>query len=183
MTAWWRSIVTFNLGCMIFRDTRFYCKPNMTSSRFLRQGSLQAIFHDGFWKSDRDFLIAFLSNVLCGMHDFRDNEVLLPTGYDVIVISMLGGVSHRFCCRNLKEDPSFIIIVHRHISRISYCFGGNQHFILAVNCPFRPILIPPNFRITYFAAPKRVFLTPDRVFWAIVRENYFTGMGCSSVEE
>jgi len=31
--------------------------------------------------------------------------------------------------------------------------------------------------------PKWVFLTPDRVFWAIVRENWITGMGCSSVEE
>jgi len=28
-----------------------------------------------------------------------------------------------------------------------------------------------------------VFLTPDRVNWAIVRKNWFTGMGCSYVEE
>jgi len=30
------------------------------------------------------------------MHGFRDNEVLLPTGNDVIVISPLGGVSQGF---------------------------------------------------------------------------------------
>jgi len=28
-----------------------------------------------------------------------------------------------------------------------------------------------------------VFLKPDCIFWAIVRENWITGMGCSSVEE
>jgi len=32
----------------------------------------------------------FHSNILSGMHGFRDNEVSLPTGYDVIVISPLG---------------------------------------------------------------------------------------------
>jgi len=56
-------------------------------------GALQANFHDGFSKSDHDFLIAFHSNFLTGMHGFGDNEVLLPTGNDVIVISPLGGVS------------------------------------------------------------------------------------------
>jgi len=30
------------------------------------------------------------------MHDFRDNEVLLPTGYDVIVIPPLGAVQAFF---------------------------------------------------------------------------------------
>jgi len=46
---------------------------------------------------DYDFLIVFDSNFLSGMHGFPDNVVLLPTGYDIIVISPLGGVSHRFC--------------------------------------------------------------------------------------
>jgi len=41
------------------------------------------------------------------MRGFRDNEVLLPTGNDVIVISPLGGVLHRFCWRNLKERSRF----------------------------------------------------------------------------
>jgi len=64
----------------------------MTSSWFLRQGALHAIFLDEFWKSDHDFLIAFYSNVLVTVHGFRDNEFLLQTGYDVIIISSLGGV-------------------------------------------------------------------------------------------
>jgi len=88
---------TFYLRCLVPVITRFYCKPDMTSSWFSRQGAFQATFHDGFRKSDHDFLIAFHSKFLSGMHGFRDNEVLLPTGYDVIVISPLGGVSQRFC--------------------------------------------------------------------------------------
>jgi len=55
-------------------------------------GGDHAILHDGFWKIDFDFLIVFHSNFLSSMHGFRDNEFLLPTGYDVIVISPLGGV-------------------------------------------------------------------------------------------
>jgi len=34
-----------------------------------------------------------------------------------------------------------------------------------------------------FLIPKRFFITPVGVFWAIVRENQFTGMSCSSVKE
>jgi len=51
-----------------------------------------------------------------------------------------------------------------HISRISYCFGVIWNFILAGNCPLRPILgvflglNTPNFRITHFSSPKRYSL-------------------------
>jgi len=85
--------------------TRFYCKPDMTSSRFLRQGSLHAILHDGFWKSEHDFLMAFHSNFLSVMHGFRDNEVLLLTGYDFIVDPPPGGRCTTFSGRILKERP------------------------------------------------------------------------------
>jgi len=74
MTFLQRFIVTFYLGCMVSDITRFYCKADLTSSWFLRKGALRAIFCDGFWKSDDDFLIAFHSNFLSGMHGFRDNE-------------------------------------------------------------------------------------------------------------
>jgi len=59
-------------------------------------GALQAIFHDEFGKSDHYFLIVLHSNFLSGMHGFRDNVVLLPTGYDVIISPTLGGVSGDF---------------------------------------------------------------------------------------
>jgi len=68
----------------------------MTSSPVLRQGALHLHVHDGFWRSDHDFLIASRSNVLFGMHSFRDNEVLLEAGYDVIVIYPPGGAARNF---------------------------------------------------------------------------------------
>jgi len=99
-------------------------------------GSAPEIFHDGFWENDHDCLIAFHNKFLFVMHCFRDNEVLLQGGYDVIVISPLGGVSRRFCWRNLKERPQF----HNHgsLTHFAYLlpFGVNRHFILAVNMPF-----------------------------------------------
>jgi len=49
---------------------RFFCQPNMTSSSVLRQESLPAHFHDGFRKSHHDFLLAYQSNFLSGMHGF-----------------------------------------------------------------------------------------------------------------
>jgi len=56
-------------------------------------GALYAILHGRFRKSNHDFLIAFHSNFLSAMNGFRDNEVLLPTGYDAIVISPPGSAS------------------------------------------------------------------------------------------
>jgi len=75
----------------------------MTSLWFLHHGAPHAILHDGFWKSDLDFLIAFYSYFLSVMHGFWDNEVLLQAGYDVIVISPPGVASRYFTRRILKE--------------------------------------------------------------------------------
>jgi len=111
MTSWQRSIVTFYLGCMVSEITRFYGKPDMTSSWFLHQGALHDILHNGFWKSDHDFLTAFHSNFLSGMHGFRDNEVLLPTGYDVYVSPRPGGAARTFSERILKKRPRLPISV------------------------------------------------------------------------
>jgi len=113
-----------------FRGKRI-CQSDMTSSSVLRQGALHEIVRDGLWLSDHDFLIALHSNFLSGMHVFRDNEVLLQTGYDVIVISPPRGVSRRFFDGIWKSDPSLIIVVHWYISHISYRFGVIRHFILA----------------------------------------------------
>jgi len=105
-------IVTFYLRCMVSEIMRFYCKPDMTSSWFRRQPSHHAIFHDGFWKSDNDFLIVFHSNFLSGMHGLRDNEVLLQAGYDVIVISPPGALQAFFHDGFWKSDHDFLIAFH-----------------------------------------------------------------------
>jgi len=96
-TSWFRSIVTFYRGCMVSEITRFYCKPDMTSSSVLSQGALHRFF----------------------------TQVLLTES---------------------DREPGFIIMVHWHISRASDRFEGIRHFILAGNCPYRPIL--RVFRLT-----------------------------------
>jgi len=68
----------------------------MTSSSVLRQEALHSHVHDGSWMGDYDFLLASRSNVLSGMHGFRDNEIWLQAGYDVIVISPPGGTARNF---------------------------------------------------------------------------------------
>jgi len=46
--------------------------------------------------SDQNFVILIHSNILSAMHDFRDNDVLLPTGHDVIVSPFARGRFTRF---------------------------------------------------------------------------------------
>jgi len=61
--------------------------------------ALYAILYDWFWKSDNDFLIAFHGNFVSAMHGFRDNKIVLPTGYDVIVSPPPGGAPSAFSGR------------------------------------------------------------------------------------
>jgi len=56
-------------------------------------------------RASMNFLMVIYSNFLCAMHGFRDNEVLLQAGYDVMVISPPGGASCDFSLRILKERP------------------------------------------------------------------------------
>jgi len=123
----------------------------------------QAIFHDCFWKSDHDFLIAFHGNFLSGMHGFRG--FYCTSGNDVMVIYPLGGISHRFCWRNMKERPWF----HNHgsLTYVAYLlpFRSYSTFIMAGNCPFCTILgvflgkTPPTFITTHLSSPNKCFLT------------------------
>jgi len=79
-----------------FRDYEVLLQARYDAIVISPPRALHPILHNGFWKSDHDFLIAVHSKLLCAMHGFRDNEVLLPTGYDVIV-SPPPGVTARKC--------------------------------------------------------------------------------------
>ena len=109
---------------------RFSCKPKMTSSVCLRQGALCTVLNDRIWKGDYGFLLVFNSNFISIMRRFRDNDVFLKTGKNVMVISSLGGTLQSFDDRFWKSDPKFIFILH--ISPIFNRFRVNQLFILAV---------------------------------------------------
>jgi len=119
----------FLSGMHCFGDNEVYCQPHMTSSWFLRQAALQTIFHDGFWKRDHDFLIVFHINFLSGMHGFQDNEGLLTTGYDVIVISPPGGASCYLCKGFSKRNHDFLIAFHSNIFISDAWFLRQRGFI------------------------------------------------------
>jgi len=76
--------------------------PGFIASRIWRHRpssanrTLHANYHDGFWKSDHYFLIAFHCNFLCGMHGFQDEVVIFEAACDVIMISLPGGVARNF---------------------------------------------------------------------------------------
>jgi len=91
-------------ACIVSEIKRFYCKSHVTSSWFFHQEALHAIFMtDSERATMHDFPIVIHSNFLSAMHGFRDNEVLLLTGYDVIFGPPPGGATHTFSWQILKE--------------------------------------------------------------------------------
>jgi len=123
---------------MVFEITRFYCKPDMTSSWYLRQGAARTFSR---WlilcTSDQDFLKRFLSKFFLG---FIVSEITwFYCKPDMTSSSVLRHAL--FPDWFWKSDPSFIIMVNRHISRVSHRFEVKRHFMLAGNCPFRPIVL------------------------------------------
>jgi len=62
----------------------------------LHRAASHAIFHDGFRKIDRDFLIAFQSNILSGMHGSEITRFKCKPLFDVIVIPPPGSASRDF---------------------------------------------------------------------------------------
>jgi len=113
---------------MVSEVTRFYCQPDKTSSSILRQAAFQRIFHDVFWKSYQEFLIALHSHFLSQMHGFRDNEVLFQTGYDVIVISSPGGASGDFHDGFWTSEHDFLIVIHNNV--LAAMLGFRDHEVL-----------------------------------------------------
>jgi len=160
---------------MVSEITMFYCKPDMTSSWFLRQGALHAIYHDGFWKSDHDFLISFHSNFLVTMHGFRDNEVLFQSVYDVIVISPLGALQAIFHDGFWKSDHDFLLVVNGNFCPNSNGLEVIRHLLFAWDFHTGSKILGVLGKMTPQSENidehlfKGHFLESIRVFWAIVR--------------
>jgi len=112
-----------------FRDIKVLLQAGYDVIVILPPGAFQAIFHDGFWKSDHDFLIAFHSNFLSAMHGFRDIKVLLQAGYDVIVISPLGACQASFYDVFWKSDYEFLLVVTGNFCPNLNCLEVIRHFL------------------------------------------------------
>jgi len=156
-----------------------------------QQGVALRYFTEGFWKSNHDFLIAFPSNVLFVMHGFRDNAVLLQAGYDVIAISPPGIASSYFIWRILKGRSR--LYVHVQLTLFVYLerFRRYLTFLIWLGFPYwggRNIGVfgakwPPKrqFREKHLLGGH--FLTPNCVFWAIVRELISIRLACAGAQE
>jgi len=163
----------------------------MTSSWFLRQGTLYAILHDEFWKSDHDFRIAFYSNFFSGMHGFRDNEVLLQAGYDVIVIPPPWVALRYFTWRNLKGRPWLYIHVQLTLFVYLERFRNYSNVCIWLGFPYwwrhfgegGWAKWPPKRQMRQKHLLGGHFLAPSCVFWAIVREIISIRLACADAQE
>jgi len=109
-----------------FRDIEVLMQPAYDVIVISPLAGASDFFHDGLWKSERDFLIVFLDKFLSEMHGFRDDEVLLKAGYDVSVISPLVGVSGNFSWRILKDDHDFLVAFYTNFLSRMHGFRDNE---------------------------------------------------------
>jgi len=99
---------------MVSEIIRFYCKPDMTSSWFVRQGALHTILWWPILTGRLWFILVLHWNYTSIMHRFCFNELFMFAGNDVIAILSLGGASGNFWLRILKGRPDFILIFNWH---------------------------------------------------------------------
>jgi len=122
------------MGCMVSEITRFYCKTDMTSSWFLRQGALHALFDCRFWKGDPNFIILLHWNFTSVVHRFPFNELFMLAGNDVKAISSLGSASGNFWLRILKVRPR--LYIHVQLTLFVYLERFRRYSIFLFGCDF-----------------------------------------------
>ena len=180
------SVETSRLSYTICEIMRFFCKSKMTSSKHLRLGAPCSVLNDEIWKGSYEFQLVFYSNFTSILHRFRDNDVFLQTGDDVMVIPPLGGAVRSFRRRILKGWPQ--VYLHAQLTYFAYLqpLKSYSTFSFWLGFPYcRPNLWgfrgkwPPKSQNFEKHLLRGHFLTSNHVFWAIVRGNRFTGMGCT----
>jgi len=133
----------------------FYYKPDMTSSWFLRQGALHAIFHDGFWKSDHDFILVVNGNFCPNSNGFEVIRQFLfawdfPTGREIL--GFFG-----------ENDPQKVKISKNtclkgtswvHPRLLSYCALKLIHGYRLYACQETKIIIIIRARDPYISPPR-----------------------------
>jgi len=172
-----------------FRDNEVLLQAGYDVIVISPQRALHAIFQDRFWRSDRDFPIAFYSNFFVTMHGFRDNEVLLQTGYDVMVISPLGGDSGDFDGGFWKSDYDFLLVVNGNFCPNSNGLEVNRHFLYAWDFPTGSKILgvlgendPQKVKISKIICLKGTFLSQFTSFELLcIKIGSRTGIGCMRV--
>ena len=136
---------------------------------------------------ERAMLVSYKCSIVTSpiMHRFRDN-VFLQIGNDVMVMPPLGGAVRSFRWQILKGWPQ--VYIHASLTYFADLqpLKSYSTFSFWLGFPYcRPNLWgfrgkwPPKSQNFEKHLHRGHFLTSNHVFWAIVRGNLFTGMGCT----
>ena len=144
------------------------------------------VFNNGIWMSLNGVPLVFNSNFTSIMHRFRDIDVFMQTGNDVIVIPPLGGATRSFQRRILKDWPQ----VHGHAPLTFFVYlqplKSYSTFSFWLGFPYCRSKMwgfwgnwPPRSSNFEKHLLRGHFLTSSRVFWAIICANRFASLGCA----
>jgi len=93
-------------------------------------------------------MIVIHSNFKSGMYDFQDSEVLLPTGYEVIVSPPPGGAVRTFYEGFWKSDQDFLLVFHSNFLSGIHGFRDKDVFLQAEYVVI--VISPPVGASRYF---------------------------------
>jgi len=125
MTSWMWSLVTYYLRYTVSEIKRFYCQPDMMSSSVLRQGALKTLFHEGFWKSDHNFLIAFHSKFYLRCMISKITRFYCKPNMTSSWFLRQGALHAILDYRFWKGDPDFILVLYCNYTSIVHRFRFN----------------------------------------------------------
>jgi len=157
------------LGCMVSEIKWFHCKTDVTSSWFLRQRALHAIFRLPILKGPPDFMLVLYCNSTSIVHRFRFNELFMFAGNDVIVISSLGGASGNLWLRILTGRPR--LYSHVQLTLFVYLerFRRYSTFLFGWDIPTGGEILGVWDKMTPKTSNERKTLDGRALPWAIVR--------------
>ena len=112
-TSYWFLIISTRLPFTVSDFIKFFRQPGMTALCYLRKNALQLSYMCGFWESDTNFILVFISNHTSIMHRFWYNNVLPAIGNDVIVLSPWGGAAGGVWMRVIQGGQRLYISVYR----------------------------------------------------------------------
>jgi len=123
------------------------------------------------------------------MHRFRFNELFTLAGNDVIAISSLGGASGNFWLQILKGWPRLYIHVHLTLFVYLERFGQYSTFLFGWDFHTGGEIWgfwgkwPPKRQMREKHRLGEHSLTPNCVFWAIVREIISIRLACAGAKK
>jgi len=165
---------------MVSEINWFYVKPDVTTSWFLRQGRCTQLFDCRFWKGDADFIWVFHCKYTSIMHRLRFNELFMFARNDIIAIWSLEGASGNFWLRILFNWYFLSILSGLDVIRLFLLTGIS---LLGAKCwGHWGKMMTPKRQMREKHLLGGHFLTPNCVFWAIVRKIISIRLACAGAQ-